>query len=374
MSLKILEKKYHRYLAPIQIKINGDQPWDIQVHDRRLYRRVFLYGSLGFGEAYMDGWWDCERLDQLFYHLLKHQMSGQNHLRSLSGLIGLARSVLTNMQKLSAAYEIAEKHYNVGNKLFERMLDPYMNYSCAYWKSAENLAQAQEAKMKLICEKLMLKPGMKVLDIGCGWGGLMRYAVEHYQVKASGITVSTEQAQHIKQNRGDLPIEVFLQDYRLLQGSYDRVYSVGMFEHVGHKNYHGYMKKVRELLNENGLFLLHTIGSIRSSPDGDPWLTKYIFPNSKLPSAHQISKACEPFFLIEDWHNFGSDYDRTLLAWSKNFERAWTELKQDYDERFYRMWRYYLLSIAGTFRARYNQLWQLVLSPQGVAGGYTSRR
>lgn len=373
MLLKTLEKKYHRYLASSDVSINGDQPWDIQVHDRRLYRRVFLYGTLGLGEAYMDGWWDCQRLDQLFYYLSRHRMSSNQHIHSLSGCLSLARAVLINMPKISA-YQIAKKHYDIGNQLFQRMLDPYMNYSCGYWKNATDLRQAQAAKMKLICDKLMLEPGMKVLDIGCGWGGLMRYAVENYHVTATGITVSAEQVRYIEQNYGDLAIKVFLQDYRSLQGCYDRIYSVGMFEHVGHKNYRVYMQKMRQLLSDDGLFLLHTIGAIRSSPGGDPWLTKYIFPNSELPAVSQIAAACEDFFLIEDWHNFGSDYDRTLLAWAENFDRAWSELKSSYDERFYRMWKYYLLSIAGTFRARYNQLWQVVLSPQGCAGGYTARR
>ena len=373
MLSKILEKKYHRYLEPAEIAINGNNPWDIQVHDRRLYRRVFLYGSLGFGEAYMDGWWDCESLDQLFCRLVKLRMNSKIRLRSISGAIGLARSALVNMQEIASS-EVARKHYDIGNRLFERMLDPSMNYSCGYWKNADNLEQAQLDKMKLICEKLMLEPGMKVLDIGCGWGGLMRYAAENYNVEVSGITISAEQVKYIDQKLGDAPIKVFLRNYRRMRGSYDRIYSVGMFEHVGHKNYYGYMEKMRELLSADGLFLLHTIGSICSSPDGDPWLTKYIFPNSKLPSVRQIAQACERFFVIEDLHNFGGDYERTLLAWSENFKRAWPQLQQDYDQRFYRMWMYYLLGMAGTFRARYNQLWQLALSPSGVPGGYTASR
>ena len=159
-----------------------------------------------------------------------------------------------------------------------------------------------------------------------------------------------------------------------MEGKFDRVISIGMFEHVGAKNYKRYMKKVRSLLEDDGLFLLHTIGGNWATKHGDPWVVKYIFPNGMIPGPENLSEAFAHHFALEDWHNFGPDYDKTLLAWSANFERAWPELKDKYGERFHRMWHYYLHLFAATFRVRHTNLWQLVLCPKGVKGGYTSIR
>ena len=147
-----------------------------------------------------------------------------------------------------------------------------------------------------------------------------------------------------------------------------------MFEHVGYKNYTTFMRIVRNCLKDRGLFLLQTIGGIESVTSNDPWIERYIFPNSMLPSAKQICSAIEGVFVLEDWHRFGPDYDKTIMEWFQNFHDSWDILKQYYDERFYRMWKYYLLSCAGSFRARKNELWQLVLSANGVPGGYRSMR
>ena len=249
-----------------------------------------------------------------------------------------------------------------------------MIYTCAYWRKADTLDAAQEAKLSLVCDKLDLKPGMRVLDIGCGWGGLARFLAERHQVEVAGITVSKPQAEFAREICRGLPVEIRLQDYRELEGHYDRVVSLGMFEHVGVKNYRTFMRVARAHLEPDGLFLLHTIGSLRSNRDADAWIGRYVFPNSMLPSAAQICDAVEGRFVIEDWHNFGADYDTTLMHWCENFERGWPELAPRYGERFRRLWRYYLLSCAGTFRARRNQLWQIVLSPKGVPGGYRSLR
>lgn len=374
MLTRALKRKYAKILAEIGITLNGDARRDPQIYDERLYRRVFLQGTLGLGEAYMDRWWSAEALDEFFTAAVSRRMSHGNCVVSTIDFSAMLRALLSNLQSVSRAFHIGKRHYDIGNALFEAILDSYMNYSCGYWKNANSLEEAQQAKMKLTCEKLMLEPGMRVLDVGCGWGGIAKYAAENYGVLVTGVTVSSKQANYAKRLCRDLPIEIHLMDYRRLSGRFDRIYSIGMFEHVGYKNYTTYMRTMHKLLEDDGLFLLHTIGSDYTVKTTDAWIEKYIFPNSMLPSAAQITPACNKLFLIEDWQNFGAYYDKTLMAWFENFNAHWPELKKDYDERFYRMWKYYLLMCAGAFRGRSNQLWQIVLSPRGVDGCYQSPR
>lgn len=362
-----------KLLREAGITVNGNNPWDIQVHHPDFFRRVFREGSLGLGESYMDGWWDSPRLDEFFTRVLRARLDEKlkHDVKLLSEAI-LAR--LFNRQSRRRAFIIGQRHYDLGNELFRNMLDKGMNYSCGYWKNADNLDAAQENKLDLICRKLGLQPGMRVLDIGCGWGGFARFAAERYGAEVVGITVSREQQELGSELSKGLPVEIRLQDYRDLDEKFDRVVSIGMFEHVGYKNYRTYMKVVSRCLTDEGLFLLHTIGGNRSVKSTNPWTNKYIFPNSMLPSVAQIGRAIEGLLVMEDWHNFGTDYDKTLLAWHENFEKNWDRIKHLYDERFYRMWRYFLLSSAGGFRSRSTQLWQVVLSRQGVPGGYQSIR
>jgi cyclopropane-fatty-acyl-phospholipid synthase len=360
-------------LEQADIQINGTRPWDITIHNENLYGRVLQEGSLGFGEAYVDGWWDCPALDQFFCKLLQARLDAQVKL-TWNLVFDIIISRIINLQTKDRAFEVGERHYDLGNDLFRCMLDKNMVYSCAYWHDAQDLDAAQEKKLDLICKKLYLKPGMKVLDIGCGWGGFAYYAAKNYGVQVTGITVSQEQAEFAQQLCKDLPVTIVLQDYRDLDEKFDRVVSVGMFEHVGYKNYKNFMKIVHACLKEDGLFLLHTISGNRSMTSSDPWLTKYIFPNSMLPSICQISEAAEEFFVMEDYHNFGKYYDTTLMAWFDRFNAGWDKLKDKYGERFYRMWKYYLLSCAGLFRARKGQLLQIVFSKHGVAYGYLSVR
>jgi cyclopropane-fatty-acyl-phospholipid synthase len=336
---------------------------------------VLREGSLGLGEAYMDGWWDCPAPDQFFARLLSLDAD-----RELPGLGGLAmrlqalRHRLWNLQAARRAFQVGEAHYDVGNDVFECMLDRRMIYSCGYWERATTLDQAQEHKLEMICRKLQLRPGQTLLDIGCGWGGLARHAAEHHGVQVTGITVSREQQALAEARCAGLPVRILLQDYRDLQGRYDRIVSVGMFEHVGPKNYEAYFSTAHRLLEPEGLFLLHTIGLDRPSVRTDPWIDKYIFPGGKLPAASEVAREFEPLFVLEDWHNFGADYDRTLMAWHDRFETAWPELAPSYGERFRRMWRYYLLVSAGFFRSRQGQLWQLVLSRRERREVYRSVR
>ncbi|NHQ60330.1 cyclopropane fatty acyl phospholipid synthase [Chlorobium sp. BLA1] len=364
MGSNFFKHRLSDLLSSAGITVNGSAPWDITVHDDRFYRRVLSEAHLGAGESYMDGWWDSPALDEFFYRILRAGVEKQ-----LSGLPRLLNGVLgkvINLQNPARAYTVGETHYNIGNDLYSMMLDRQMIYSCAYWKEALTLDDAQEKKLHLVCEKLMLKPGMKVLDIGCGWGGAARFAAENYGVTVTGITISSEQAKLARELCRGVPVEIKLSDYRDISGSYDRIYSIGMFEHVGHKNYRNYFQIVRNHLAHDGLFLLHTIGSNRSGTNTDPWTSKYIFPNSMLPSASHLTAAAEGALIVEDWHSFGHDYYRTLKAWHSNIEDNWAALSLGYDERFHRMWRYYLLSAAGSFRARHVQLWQLLYSKNGI--------
>lgn len=361
--------------AEAGISINGDAPWDIQVFDDDVYRLVLTKGSLGFGEAYMDGMWECDRLDQLFHRLLgshaEEKIDNWSRLRLLGEIL---RHSLFNLQSSQRAFQVGEQHYDIGNDVFEAMLDPSMSYSCGYWHNATGLADAQQKKLDMICRKLELQPGERLLEIGCGWGGLAHFAAQHYGVEVVGITVSKEQQKLARKRCAGLPVSIELMDYRDLSKKFDKVVSVGMFEHVGPKNYAIYFDTVHRTLKDDGLFLLHTIGSSVTSPKTDAWIDKYIFPNGKLPSAKEIASVLERRFLIEDWHNFGPDYDRTLMAWWDNFELAWPGLQEKYGERFYRMWKYYLMSCAGFFRSRQGQLWQLVLSKTESERVYRSVR
>ncbi|MEG0866386.1 MAG: cyclopropane fatty acyl phospholipid synthase [Hafnia sp.] len=355
-------------LSQAGITINGNQPQDIRVKNPEFFHRVLQEGSLGLGESYMDGWWECDRLDIFFQRILAAELD--THLpKHFSDIVRIASARIFNYQTRKRAWIVGKEHYDLGNDLFSRMLDPYMQYSCAYWKDAETLEQAQQAKLRMICEKLQLKPGMKLLDIGCGWGGLAQFAAQEYGVSVQGVTISAEQQKMAQDRCAGLDVKILLQDYRDLDEQFDRIVSVGMFEHVGPKNYRTYFEVVAKNLKPDGLFLLHTIGSNQTDLNVDPWINNYIFPNGCLPSVAHIASKSEDLFVLEDWHNFGCDYDRTLMAWYDAFQQSWPEIKDNYSDRFYRMFTYYLNACAGAFRARNIQLWQVLLSPKGVEGG-----
>lgn len=359
-------------LSQADIKINGARPWDIQVHHADFFKRVFQQGSLGLGESYMEGWWDCERLDILFCKILKAKLDKQVP-GNLRDILRVVSARLFNLQSRSRSWIVGKEHYDIGNDLFALMLDPHMQYSCGYWRNAQSLEEAQNAKLKMICEKLQLKPGMRLLDIGCGWGGLAAYAAQNYGVSVDGVTISREQQKLAQQRCEGLDVNILLQDYRDLNTGYDRIVSVGMFEHVGPKNYDTYFSVVDRCLKPNGLFLLHTIGSNQTGLSVDPWINKYIFPNGCLPSIRQIASVSESRLIMEDWHNFGSDYDKTLMAWHQRFNQAWSGLSSNYTPRFRRMFNYYLCACAGAFRARDIELWQVLFSRGAEGGMYVYR-
>ena len=278
------------------------------------------------------------------------------------------------MQTKIRSQKVTQEHYDLGNDMYSKMLGDSMQYTCAYWKSAKTLDEAQEHKLNLICRKLQLKKGDKVLELGCGWGGFAQFAAQNYGVQVDAYNISKEQVEYARERNRGLPVNIYLADYRDAKGTYDKVAAIGLCEHVGYKNYPTLMDVAHCSLKKHGLFLLHTIASNTSTTHCDPWFNKYICLHGMLPSVKQLGETMEGLFVMEDWHNFGPDYDRTLVAWFHNFDNHWAVYKEQYGERFYRMWKYYLLSFAGAFRARRTQLWQIVMSKDGIPGGYESIR
>lgn len=368
------QKIVHNLLEGTGITINGEKPEDVKVKDDRFFKKVVQNGSLALGESYMKGWWECEALDVFFEKILKARLDKKVRNNFYTSL-GYIKSRLFNQQNKAKSVAAIDQHYNIGNDLYKAMLDRHMMYSCGYWENTNDLSLAQLNKLELICQKLHLKPGQQVLEIGCGWGGFAAYAAQNYDVEVVGVTISTEQEKWAKKWCAGLNVDIRLQDYRELNEQFDRIVSIGMFEHVGYKNYPTYMDVVNRNLKEDGISLLHTIGSSERSIMNDPWIHKYIFKNSLIPSMSQIASALESQnFVMQDWHNFGRYYDYTLMAWRNNFLKAWHTLKRKYDETFFRMWFYYLSCCAASFRVGNNSLWQIVFTKQSYPEMYQSVR
>lgn len=347
------------------IEINGSRPWDIRVHDDRFYNEVAANLVLGMGETYMDGCWDAQELDKTFYCLLQRR-----HFGKKSRIYKFFTHYLPNLlnrQTKERAFIVGEQHYDLGNDLYEKMLDPTMTYSCGYWRDAKDLNEAQLNKLKLIGEKLKLEPGMTVLDIGCGWGGLCKYLAETYHVKVVGITISIEQQKLAKKICSDLDVDIRLCDYRDMDETFDRIVSVGMFEHVGEQNFRTFFEIASKCLTPDGLLLLHTMGVNNPKvPTIVSFLDKYIFPNGVFPRLASVIQSFEGKFVLEDLENFGADYYPTLMSWYQNFEKSWPDLAPKYGTKFYRMWKFYLLSSAATLKARKYQVYHFVLSKNGL--------
>ncbi|MEM7778157.1 MAG: cyclopropane fatty acyl phospholipid synthase [Pseudomonadota bacterium] len=365
------------------ISIDQHRPWDLRVHNADFYDRVLADGSLGLGEAYMLGWWDADDLFGFFERLLSAGRTSDRKNIGWRTTFAFLKARLVNVQTKSQARTLADAHYNLSNELFERMLGPSMAYSCGYWTGASDLDDAQFAKYDMICRKLQLEPGERLLDIGCGWGGFARYAARNYDVEVIGLTISSEQAAYARALCAGLPIEINCCDYREFDqryhdGSIDKVASIGMIEHVGYRNYRKMFEVVCGALRPRGLFLLHNIGSAVSTEVGDPWLNTYIFPGGVLPSMKQLSEAAERLFILQDVQNIGVHYTPTLRAWHENFEAYWSSDDRTEDrpqvwgscEVFYRMWRYYLLCCAAEFRTGGSQVWQSVYAKGHLDDGY----
>jgi cyclopropane-fatty-acyl-phospholipid synthase len=363
-------------LRAADIEVGGGRPHDIEVHDERFFSRVLADGTLGLGESYMDGWWDCEALDEMCCRAIAARLE-ERFTWSLPNLRALVSSLLINHQTRRRSRRVGQVHYDLGNDFFQAMLDPWMQYSCALFEEGDDLAAAQERKLEMICQRLQLRPGLRLLDIGCGWGGLVKYAAENYGCHAVGLTISQEQQQFAQDWCRELDVRIELRDYReRISGKFDCVVSIGMVEHVGFKNYRTYMRVVADSLVENGRFLCHGICNPISRLQLDPWIERYIFPNSLLPSLTRLTKAAEGLLRVEDVQNLGRHYDPTLMAWAENFQKAWPRLRTNFDERFRRMWRYYLLGCAGAFRARSLQVYSILFAKPGITSSqlqYASR-
>jgi cyclopropane-fatty-acyl-phospholipid synthase len=354
------------------IEIGGRASHDIVVHDRRFFDRVARDGPLGFGESYMDGWWDAPAVDELITRI--HQAKLADVIpKNVKYVASALKAKLLNLQTRRRSFEVGRRHYDVGNDLYRAMLDKRLVYTCGYWKDATNLDDAQEAKLDLVCRKLGLREGMRVLELGCGWGSFAKYAAEKYGVSVTGYTVSKEQHALGTELCAGLPVDLRLEDYRNATGTYDRVVSIGIMEHVGSKNYRAYMEVVDRCLAPGGVSLIHTIASPTSDDVPDPWTVKYIFPNGSVPSLAMLARAMEGLFAIQDVHAFGPYYDPTLMAWYRNFTAAWPALKARYDERFFRMWNYYLLMSAAAFRSHYAHLLQIVMTRPDTPPPATAR-
>jgi cyclopropane-fatty-acyl-phospholipid synthase len=358
-------------LSAADIRIDGERHWDPRVRDPRFFTAVLLRGSLGLGESYMDGWWDCETLDQFFCRVFEGGLARRG--RKGAPLKALT-SRLIDRNSLRRSRRVAHQHYDLGNDLFVRMLDANMQYTCAYWQGAADLDEAQVNKMKLICDKLELEKGMRVLELGCGFGTFARFMAAERGCRVTGYNISSRQIAHGRDACRELPVDIIEGDYRTATGKFDRVVAVGLCEHVGYKHYPALMEVAHRCLGNEGLFLLHTIGNNVPRRSVEPWFDRYLWPNGLIPAISQLAPAWEGLFVVEDLHNFGADYDHTLMAWWRNVEDAWQELPDRYDERFRRMWRYYLLSCAAAFRTRELQLWQVVLSKGRRPGVYRSVR
>ena len=370
------------------VRVGGARPWDIVVHDARFYRKALSLGTLGLGESYTDGWWDCEALDQFIERMLAADVRNSVPItpRLVLGVLPyllpeihyFVPGLRETAARLGLLRRTVEEHYNVGNDFYRIMLDRRMTYTCGYWETAETLDEAGEAKLEMVCRKIGLKPGHRVLDIGCGWGSFARFAAERYGAEVVGVTISPEQRQLGRELAKGLPIEIRLQDYREIRdrNAFDRAVSLGMFEHVGRRNYASYMQMVHDALKPDGIFLLETIGGDVSGTHCNPWFAKYIFnsPASVFPSIAEIARAAERRFTVEDWQNFGWDYAPTIAEWWDNIERERDWVTATYGEAFYRTWKFCLKSCEGAFRGRHYQMWQIVLAKKPIPGGFRPDR
>jgi len=335
----------HLHLPQGKVHTFGTEGKEVNwyVTDEKALRRIALDWEFQLGQTYMEGLWHAG--EGSLYDLLgllraNFQPKKGSWLKPLQGMI-------QQWNKVSRAYANISHHYDIHEDVFRRFLDKEMFYSCAYFESDDaTLEEAQLSKARHIARKLLLQPGQKVLDIGCGWGSMMFYLAQNYHVDVSGITLSREQlnvAQAEAKKRQLDNTHFHLQDYREHQGHYDRIVSIGMFEHVGTPFYTAYFNKIAEMLNDDGVALVHTIGKTGIPRTTNPWIQKYIFPGGVNPSMTQISKALEQSALaVTDIEVLRLHYAHTLRHWQSRFQQHRKEIAKILDEEFCLMWEFYL--------------------------------
>ena len=346
-------------------------PIRIRLLDKSLHYKLLLLPDLYFGEAYTDGSLLIENgsITELLDIALKN--IGRNEINSYAKIIKKIKGTyryVTNFNLISKSKKNATHHYDISEKLYDLFLDSNRLYSCAYFKNEnDSLETAQNYKIDHIIKKLNLKPNQKVLDIGSGWGSLAIEIAKKTQCEVLGITLSENQLKHSIQKTKEMNLEnqvrFKLMDYRELNEKFDRVVSVGMFEHVGRKFYKNYFKTVNKLLKEDGVALIHTIGSVVSPRDPHPWITKYIFPGGYTPSLSEIAGPIEKSgLIISDMEVLRMHYSHTLRHWKERFIGKKEEVLAMFDEKFFRMWEFYLASCEMTFKWGDQVVFQLQLS------------
>ena len=326
-------------------------------------------GLFGLGEAYVDGKFESQDLEGL---LLAFAESPHAKRASWTGAMWrlFLEGALKNTQVGARAFEVARHHYDLGNDLFRVMLDPSMSYTSGLFEGeTTTLAAAQEAKLRRLCQKLRLAPGMRVLDIGCGWGNFALFAASHYGVEVTGLTVSEEQLRYIEGVKGQLPIDILLCDYNKFNPGkpFDRIVSIEMIEAVGKKNLNGYFASVSRSLKPGGRFALQAICGDTFNRYSQPalnqfilWLMKNIFPNGYIPNLEELIRPARGEFVLESLSELPGSYERTLRAWNDNFNAGFSDLAAKYSPRFKRMWNFYLLGCAAMFVSRLVQVHHLV--------------
>jgi cyclopropane-fatty-acyl-phospholipid synthase len=343
----------------------------MQLTDASLYRKLFLNPELHAGEAYMDGRMSFPgsslRAFLTLFSMNRLSLGNQPLQKALRRVSrGLKRFQQAN--PIGKAQQNVAHHYDLGNAFYKLFLDTEMFYSCAYFRDeSETLEQAQRNKCRLIAAKLNLKPGLKVLDIGCGWGGLARYLAQIADVEVTGVTLSREQhalaVDSITASGLDNRVTIRLQDYRELSEKFDRIVSVGMFEHVGVGHYGEFFTKVNDLMHDDGIMLLHSIGHMSPPGTASPWLRKYIFPGAYSPALSEVFPAVENNSLwVTDLEFLRVHYATTLKHWHERFEKNRATVAQMYDERFCRMWEFYLISAEMMFRTGSQEVFHMQLA------------
>ncbi|WP_303908517.1 SAM-dependent methyltransferase [Thiohalomonas denitrificans] len=370
LFLRTLEKNLHRGSIEVHLP-NGDRhrfgqeeplvSW--RFDDRRATGRIARVPELALGETYMDGAWDTDDLAGLLVTLMENfpQRSGRM-ARLTTAIFDWFRPNWIGRSRRNVAH-----HYDLDEALFRTFLDEDLQYSCAYFERPEmDLEAAQKAKCRHIAEKLLPEPGQRVLDIGSGWGGMAIRLAEEFDVDVTGLTLSTEQQRVATQRARERgvagKVRFHLQDYREHAGQYDRIVSIGMFEHVGRAQYPTYFQQVKRLLATNGVALIHSIGCF--TPSGsNPWIQRYIFPGGRIPTLAEIGNAAGTGGLVTaDVEVWRLHYARTLAEWQDRFQRQRTAVVERFGERFYRMWTFYLASCEAAFRARGMAVFQFQLS------------